>query len=462
MRACLFLLCLLVSSLSSPFNCYAQEADDSLVVRLTTESSLLPLYLVPFTNDQAHFPDSYLKQLEQVLAFDLGHNGSTSLVKNTSANNRLATAGSFEQFGSMQDWKQQNIFYVIKAKVQGNKLSAAMLSVSNQSVKSAEAIPLTGQLEQDRHQIHKLADTIYKALFGKDGIASTKILYTVRKPAKTPEGWISEVWEMDYDGANARQLTHDQHYCTTPTYIPPKAGYTTGGFLYSSYKLGQPRIYIASLKDGIGHRLLFLKGSQMMPAVSRQRDQLAFISDIENNPDLFVQDFSPEEGPIGKPRQIFSAKHATQSSPTFSPDGKKIAFVSDKDGSPRIYVINVPPTGTRLKAIEAKLISKQNRESSAPCWSPDGTKIAYCARTQGERQIWIYDFTTNQERQLTQGPGHKENPSWASNSLHLVFNSADADANELYFINLNQPEATQISSGFGDKRFPCWEPRIRN
>jgi TolB protein len=268
------------------------------------------------------------------------------------------------------------------------------------------------------------------------------------------------VWESDYDGENVRPLTSNSGYSVTPLYVPPKSGFATGSFFFVSYKTGQPKIYYQSLNDSASaRRLTLLRGNQLMPAISRQRNKMAFISDVTGNPDLFVQDFSPEAGAIGKPYQIFSAHLSTQGSPTFSPDGKQIAFVSNKDGSPRIYSIEVPAPGTSLNQIKPTLITKRNRESTAPAWSPDGTKLAYCSITQGVRQIWVYDFITREEKQVTQGQGNKENPSWAPNSLHLVFNSSDAGACEVYMINLNQPDAVRITTGAGEKRFPNWEPR---
>jgi TolB protein len=440
----------------------ADEYEEPFVVKLATESSLVPLYLLPLYSTQSDLSSDYLRQLEQILTFDLNHNGSTFVAKRTPDQDQLGQEGVFNQLGSAINWRNRNIFYVIKVHIQDHNLSVLMLDVQKQGLKSADSFALTGDLGQDRKQIHRLADTIHKALFGTDGIASTKILYTLKtKNSADSSQWTSEVWETDYDGANAHPLTHERSFCVTPVYLPPKAGYTTGGFLYVSYQLGQSKIYLASLKDGVGRRLISLRGNQLMPAISAQRDQIAFISDITGNPDLFVQPFSPETGVIGKPQQIFSAPQATQGSPTFSPDGKRVAFVSDKDGSPKIYVISIPGPGANLKEIKATLISKSNRENSAPAWSPDGTKLAYCARGKGDRQIWVYDFNTNQEQQLTDGPGHKENPAWAPNSLHLVFNSSDHNKNELFLINLNQAEARQITSGSGEKRFPNWEPRKR-
>ncbi len=417
---------------------------------------LKPLYLAPFIH-QTDFPDSYIKQLEEILAFDLNHNGETYLVQRSSSNDQLLTSENFENLGQAKDWKAQQVFYVVKARIHHRTLSALMLSIENQNLKGTDMIPLSGDLSRDRRQIHKLADTIHQALFGTEGIASTRILYTIKTQASQGNAkWASEVWEVDFDGHHPHQVTTGNHYCVTPVYIPPKPGYMAGGFLYVSYQIGQPKIYMSSLQGGTGQRLIYLRGNQLMPTISPQRDKIAFISDVTGNPDLFLQLFNPEVGTLGKPQQIFSARQATQGSPTFSPDGKRIAFVSDKDGSPRIYVMDIPEPGSSLSTIKAILISKQNRENSAPCWSPDGSKIAYCARTSGDRQIWMYDFATHQERPLTQGPGNKENPSWAPNSLHLVFNSGDAQTSELYIINLNQPDMRQITFGEGEKRFPNW------
>ena len=194
------------------------EDDEKIVVKLATESKLLPLYLAPFYKENPNLDVTYIQQLEQVLLFDLNHNGMTYTVKHTGEQDALLGPGGLSFSGHSAQWKALNVFYVIKILIKDKQISAHMLSVNGNNEKSVEGLPFTGNISQDRRQIHHLADIIHKALFDLEGVANTRIIYTVT----TIKGKNStaEIWEADYDGANARQITKENCLCVTYVYPP--------------------------------------------------------------------------------------------------------------------------------------------------------------------------------------------------------------------------------------------------
>ena len=434
-----------------PLLLWSQEQGE-IRVRLTTESPLSPLYVAKIEEGDGSYK-AYTRKLQGVLEFDLMNAGYFKVVKEQLNKEKQIWKKNPKEAFKPKTWKEWGIAYAIRGSVAHNTLRLYVLDVQKQSLKQFEEIPLTGEITKDRRQIHKLCDALNKALLNKDSVACSRLLYSlqVKNSVAEDKKWRAEIWECDWDGANARRVTSDKSYNVSPVFVPKRG--KSDPFLYVSYQVSQPKVYMSSRTNGKKSRVLSLKGNQLLPAMSPNRDMIAFISDAAGRPDLFTQKLSPTGKEVGKPVQLFSYPRSTQASPTFSPDGKKIAFVSDKDGRPRIYLI---PAKSPQKRPAAKLLTKKNPESSCPNWSPDGRKIAYSAKTSGVRQIWIYDLEKEEEKQLTFGPGNKENPCFGPDSLHLVFNSTDSDVSELYIVNLNQPDAVKITSGPGKKHYPAW------
>lgn len=396
-----------------------------LEVHLSTRSSLKPVYLSDFEGAES-------EEWRTILEFDLNASGHCTVMQKDK---------NLQEPFDLAKWKKEKIPFSLMASVSQNQLSLTAYNVEKGSSKKYGPIPL------QRAAIHALSDALQKDLFGKEGISRCRLLYTQR--TKQGGKWRSEVWMCDSDGENAKQLTQENSYCLSPSFLAN----WPGEFFYVSEKNGQSKIYRASLLRPQGELMVELRGNQALPAFSKQTMEMAFITDVAGRPDLFLQKFDEKGKSIGKARQLFSAPRATQATPTFSPDGKRIAFVSDKDGPPRIYVMNTKSPGQPI------LLTKRNRENTSPAWSPDGTKLAYSAKVDGVRQIWVYDFLTQEETPLTTGPQNKENPAWAPDSFHLVYNTESDDICELYLIHLNQGEPIQISQGPHQKRFASWELR---
>lgn len=451
------LLFVIISLFFSFFlHCGLHAEEDHIRVELNTKIHLAPIYLSKISSQQGQFEPAYLQSLYETLHFDLSHSGYSKVGTTDDSHEKILSDADLGIAFNPSVWDRGGVSFVLKGAIAENKLDLFAFNVKTGSLKKFEGIPLSGDMKLDGRQMHKLSDAIVKTMFGSDGIADSRILYSVQVDNPTPDHmeWKAEIWECDYDGGNPRQVTYEHSYSITPVLLPGHPSHGNERFIYVNYKNGQPKIYLSSLRNRIGKAILELRGNQLLPTVSHQRDKMAFISDAGGRADLFVQKIDSKGVLEGKPKQLFSYPRATQASPTFNPDGTKIAFVSDKDGTPRIYMI--PSAAEQNKRADPILLTKKNRENTCPAWSPDGTKIAYSAKTNGVRQIWIYDIQTGEEVQLTNGPGNKENPCFAKDSLHLVFNSTDPGSSELYLVNLNQPDAVKITSGSGKKHYPTW------
>jgi len=84
--------------------------------------------------------------------------------------------------------------------------------------------------------------------------------------------------------------------------------------------------------------------------------------------------------------------------PCFSADGTKIAFASSRSGNWDIYVMDID--GRNVE----QLTSGASQDLH-PSFSPDGTRLAYCslARTSGQWEIWTLNLQTRERKSL--GPG---------------------------------------------------------
>ncbi len=259
-----------------------QAEEKEIIIPLSTRNFLFSVYLSPFTTP--NFSEDYLETLRNIIIFDLNSNGSSYVEKKGS-----------------HDFK-------IDTDITGKDLSA-LISLSRGGItKTLGPYSLSGTLSSDRRLMHNFADDLALVMTGVRGIASSKILYSIQFPEKTPDGYQykSEIWEIDYDGENKKQITREQSYCITPVFFPTTGPFTENKFLYVNYKKGQPKIYIASFNEERGTPLVSLRGNQLLPAISKRGDMIAFISDASGRADLFVQLFSKSHGLMGKPIQAYS------------------------------------------------------------------------------------------------------------------------------------------------------------
>src|SRR3990167_6332851 len=298
---------------------------DALEVNLATRSLVKPLYMSRIYTDPSEWDWRYFDELRSILVEDLNRGGFASVAPLRQELEDQYNWTELKKSFALGVWKQEHFSYVFAIDVNQKRLALTAFNITKETIKKYPDISLSGRIETDRRAMHRLADALHNDLFGVEGIASLRILYTQREKNNESEGlrYISEIWICDADGANARQLTSRQGYCLSPGFFP-KIG-EDSEFFYVFNDTGQSKIYRACLSKPQGELLISLRGNQALPTASRGGNQFAFITDVAGRPDLFMQALDSKRKMIGKARQIYSSPQATQASPTFSPDGKRIA-----------------------------------------------------------------------------------------------------------------------------------------
>lgn len=93
------------------------------------------------------------------------------------------------------------------------------------------------------------------------------------------------------------------------------------------------------------------------------------------------------------------------------PNGR-IVFLSG--GSLDSEILSMKPDGSDVQTLTDNSVSEES-----PCWSPNGSKIAYSDFSDGNLYVMRYDGT-NPVQVTTNGPGNR-NPCWSPDGKKLVF-----------------------------------------
>nr|MCH9811886.1 DPP IV N-terminal domain-containing protein [bacterium] len=356
-------------------------------------------------------------------------------------------------------WRKERIDYVITPVLKESSLSFEIFSVQKGSIKTLSSITISNSREQNIFTVHKFSDFLMQEVFGSKGIASKRILYSY-KPATKAEGdgdklWNAEIYEIDTLGLTTRRVTFENSYAICPEFLSGSSG-NNYDFVYVNYKNGLPQIVLGNAKGDLSTAFVKLRGNQLLPKVSYDGSYLSFISDAAGRSDVFLQKVDSNHKTIGRPMQIFSSPRGTSSSPHLSPNNKWLTFVCDQSGRAKIYLANIESTLNNRTKPRIQRISCPCSECTAPCFSPDGEKIAFSGRINGRRQIWIYDINTKRAEQLTHGVEDKENPCFGSNGRHLVYNTT-SPTTDLYLLDTVNKKTRRLTKGSGEKHYPALE-----
>lgn len=155
-------------------------------------------------------------------------------------------------------------------------------------------------------------------------------------------------------------------------------------------------------------------------------------------------------------------------SPAWSPDGSRVAFISRRDGEERLYVMNADGSDARALTWHVGWDrlpgwSNDGREMAYTPWSPDGTRIVF--QRLGNVNTWgtLHVIGVDGEglQQLTAEIATFN--GWSPRGDRIAFTSRRGGSSDVYSILFPEGDhvnlTSQLSTDLYDERNALWLPR---
>jgi TolB protein len=322
---------------------------------------------------------------------------------------------------------------------EGLVLSGWLANLARENVSAAQMLGKRyfGTLDEAgaRKVAHEFAADII-AQFGGKSLLDTRIYFVSNRTGH------KEVWAMDPDGSNQRQITKFNSITIQPALSPDGTR-----IAFTSFAHGNPGIFVFTSEGG---RLPFYNQRASMnanPYFTPDGRQIVYSSTASGDyAQIYIANVN------GTDFRRISSTRAVEVEPKINPkNGSDMVFVSGRGGPQQIYRMN-------LDGANVERLTPGEGEASNPCWHPDGQLIAYAwtrGYATGNFNIFVMDVATRNYTQLTHGAGRNENPGWAPDGRHLVFASTRGGRKQIWTMLADGTQLRQLTTQ-GTNETPVW------
>ena len=275
-------------------------------------------------------------------------------------------------------------------------------------------------------------------------IESGQIVYQVTYYSVEQNKSNTELFVINSDGSDARQLTRSAFRESDPAWLPD------GRIAFLSNESGSSQIWTMKSDGSCRKHLTGYEGDIEGFRFSQDGKRLVFVAQVKTVPS--TQDKYPDlDKATGRIVDDLMYKHWDEWTET-APH----PFVADVNGDKVENITDI----LQGEPYESPMKPFGGIEQLA--WSPDGQQLAYtCRKKTGleyavstNSDIYVYDIKTHQHRNLTEGMmGYDTNPQYSPDGTRLAWLSMDrdgyeSDQNRLFVLDLQTGNRTFLSKAF--------------
>ena len=133
----------------------------------------------------------------------------------------------------------------------------------------------------------------------------------------------------------------------------------------------------------------------------------------------------------------------------------RIAFASNRDGNWEIYLMNSDGSNPHN-------VTNNPATDSHPSWSPDGSKIVFQSERAGNFEIYVMNSDGSEQKRLTEDRGVDHSPAWSPDGTKIAFVSDRRGRQSVWTMNSEDgSELEDVTGSYVNSRWPTWGPRSR-
>jgi serine/threonine protein kinase len=226
---------------------------------------------------------------------------------------------------------------------------------------------------------------------------------------------------------------------------------------FSLTRQGTSDIFVMNADGSDIKQLTRSQGINRSPAWSPDGKQILFVSERDGNPEIYVM------AADGSHQINLTRDPGYDADPGWSPDGSEIVFTALREGAAGFYLYVMDADGKNRRQITHH---PSTMGQVYPAWSPDGSTVVYADTTSLGLELFLCAADGSNERQLTSLGGSNTRPAWSPNGkviafLHAGFTEQRAS---LFLIDAQQLTTAEVlhESVFMDGGRPAWKPAESN